>query len=212
MRLIIGSYRADEAVVERALASIQQCVTGIDETVFVDDSGDEAFRKWLRQYGHVAGVGKDRQGYARAMQAATRLMTPPFTAWWEEDTYALAPVDLGLLADELLADPTLCQLVLRRQPWFEREKEIGVIEAMVERTDAMILRFQGQHGLILKHQAQFSANPGVWAPHAWEHGWPQCFGSEDQKTKYLVNKGLWFGWWGDKELVCHDSVRSGYGY
>ena len=213
MKLVLGTYRADKAMILICLDSLDEYVSGFDEIHFIDDSGNSHFREWLQQFGAVHSPGNINMGYMKAMSLATDLMyewDDPAVCWWEEDFVATRPIDLEEMAKNLAHK--LCQIVCLRQPWFESEKEIGVIAAMEARTGISCIRGTGRAGMdLIYHQATFSCNPGVWGPAAWKYGWPQCNGSEDEKTRYLVEDEQFFALM-PEECVRHEGERVGHGY
>ena len=82
MGLVMGTYRGKRYLPE-TLESLERNLKGCDEIVFVNDSGDLEVAKWLKDYGQV--VTLPQVGFKKAMSVACSLMTPPYSAWWEED-------------------------------------------------------------------------------------------------------------------------------
>ncbi|QAY08256.1 glycosyltransferase [Mycobacterium phage RoMag] len=223
MKIIIGTYRADKAMIDRCLSSIIDHLSDTEplEFWFVDDSADDDFRGWLETFGNVVGLGRDRQGYTKAMDRVCKLMRTfedDYVTFWEEDFVAVRRVALDLIRAELQRRPQLAQIVLPRQPWFPNEIEAGsMMQALADRkNDTYSTRLVPDALVPIAlhiHTMTFSCNPAVWAPMAYRWPWPQCGGSEDEKTRYLRedDKAL-FAFWGDEVLVHHDGERVGHGY
>lgn len=222
MIVLIGTYRADKDMMIDCLQSITDNVKGEDGLAFIDDSGDADFRRWLADFGTVFAVHptEGKQGFAKAMVRATGVMNmleDDYVAWWEEDFTATEFIDLEAMALNLEQNPDLAQIVLVRQPWFPEEIKVGSMLAhLCDRLGGDLVEqpnlLEGGPAL-LKHQMIFSSNPGVWAPSAYRWGWPDVRGSEERKTRYLVeDDDLWFAYWGHQVTVRHEGERSGRGY
>ena len=209
MRLVLGTYR-NKKHLPVTLKSLYKNLKGVDELVFIDDSPVDEDTDWLKSHGRV--IRTRGLGYCRAMYTACLEMTPPYSCWWEEDSVLDREVDLNKIAEELENDSTLAQFVFLRQPWFAAELEHSdIIQPMIERRPSPITLEEGVHEKYWKHQSIFSTNPGVWQPRAWEHLWPLCGSSEDEKTRYLLQEGLWFATQHQRSIT-HFGRRSGHGY
>lgn len=217
MKVVIGTYRG-QLHLPRLIGELENRVHGIDELIFVDDSGSMSNIEWESQFGlaYPVEIGKNA-GYTKAMDKVCDIMRADdddYLMFWEEDFLPVEDIVLEHLADELRNDPTLAQVVLPRQPWYENEIEHGdVIAAMSDRLDAPVVIEQGVHNKLWVHQATFSCNPAVWAPMAYRWPWPQCDNSEEEKTRYLVNDDeASFAFYGHRVQVWHDGKRTGHGY
>ena len=225
MKIIIGTYRANKAMIDRCYDSMitHLADTERNEFWFVDDSGDDEFRGWLERYGKVVGVGRENQGYAKAMDKVCEVMrelADEYVMFWEEDFVATKRVHLDSICKALDTYPRMAQIVLPRQPWFPREVELGsMMKALAERkNESYETKIPWEEGEneppLFEHTMTFSCNPAVWAPMAYRWPWPQCNDSEDHKTRYLVDDydNACFAFWGDEPLVHHDGERLGKGY
>jgi glycosyltransferase involved in cell wall biosynthesis len=205
MRVLVGTYRGRTHVSD-CLRSLERHVRGVDDLIFIDDSGDAEIGQWLATYGSVRVVG--RRGYNAAMKAACEAASGVEAFWLEEDFVFTAPVDLGYLSELLYHRPYLAQVALLRGPHFPVEHEHGgLIEA---------LQVKGHEfrrvGPLLEHTATFTCNPSAWRAEVWNQGWPDGKWSEDRKQKALLNQGYRFAFLGDQKMVEHSGIRSGFGY
>ena len=199
----MGTYRGLTHVPD-ALDSIERYVTGIDELVFIDDSGDSAIGAWLSRHGTVHPY--PRLGFAHTMKVACELMAAePCAGWWEEDFTAIRPIDFTALAALLDADPSLAQIALLRQVWYEEEEKAGGILPFLDARP-----HPDVPGLCVQ-QRVFTTNPGVWAPCGYAGGWPQSPGSEHLKTLELLADDRCFAYL-DGQAVHHAGERTGHGY
>lgn len=212
MKLIVGTYRK-QAYINPALDSINQYVSGVSETVFVDDSGDPEHQSWLSQFGRVVDTG--RSGYGPAMRAVCAEAGEDPFCFWEEDFTATADVDLNGMRDVLDDRRDLAQLALLRGPHFPVEHEHGgLIEALEAKGEKFELVAQPGFGMsrnIYVQTATFTCNPAVWQRGVAAQGWPDGQWSEDAKRDQLLAQGYKFGFVPGIK-VQHEGVRSGYGY
>lgn len=204
MRVLIGTYRR-QAYVPQALSSLSDQVKGVDDLVFIDDSGDPENAAWLRTYGTVVEVGGN--GYNAAMQAACEAAQGQECLWLEEDFTFLSPVNLDELSEMLYHRPYLAQIALLRGPHFPIEHAKG---GLIEALEYKGHRFNEVDGLI-EHTACFTGNPSVWRAHVFELGWPRGKWSEEQKGRDLVELGYRFAYLPGIR-VQHHGERSGFDY
>jgi hypothetical protein len=207
MRVIVGTYRQREHV-PAALASLDEFVTGADDLVFVDDSGDIENHLWLRQYGRVIDTG--RVGYGGAMKMVCETAEGQESFFLEEDFTFLSPLNLAMLSDILAARPYLAQIALLRGPHFRAERRYGgVLEALrAKRVNRpKITEVDG----IIEQTVTFTCNPAVWRGEVFASGWPDGKWSEDTKTKLLVSEGYKFGYLPGIR-VAHHGAHTGFGY
>jgi hypothetical protein len=204
MRILVGTYRGRVHVPD-ALRSIDQYVKGVDDLVFIEDSGDPDNAAWMSQYGKVIEVG--RKGYSEAMKAACKAAEGQEAMWFEEDFTVIEPVDLQDLSEALYHRPYLAQIALLRGPHFPIEHQHGgVIEALIAKRH----QFVDVLGVI-EHTATFTANPSVWRADVLSTGWPSGRLSEDQKRDLLLKQGYRFGYLPGIK-VQHSGERKGFGY
>lgn len=204
MRVLIGTYRK-RAHIDTCLGSLCRHVSGVDEVVFIDDSGDGEHAAYLATWGKVIEVG--RKGYTAAMTMACRAAEGRECFWLEEDFTFLTDIDLNDLSEMLYHRPWLAQLVLLRGPHFPNELEAGgVIEACEARGEKFELVSD-----VIEHTAFFACNPSVWRGHVFATGWPQRQWSEDAKRDELLAMGYRFGML-PGITVAHHGERTGFGY
>ncbi|CAM5737576.1 hypothetical protein MAUB1S_02905 [Mycolicibacterium aubagnense] len=204
MRVVVGTYRG-RTYLPDTLRSLDRHVTGVDDLIFIDDSGEPDHAAWLSQYGKVIEVG--RRGYGEAMKAACRAAEGREAFWLEEDFTFTEPVSLPAMSEILYHRPYLAQVALLRGPHFPVEHRYGgVIEALV----AQGHQFVDVLG-VLEHTATFTGNPSVWRAEVLAAGWPDGQWSEERKRDVLVRQGYRFGYLPGIK-VCHSGERTGFGY
>jgi len=134
-------------MVERAIRSLQQHLTGWTDLAVVDDSGNP---EWVERYldfkielpnGNYVRpmvLNGNKLGYTRAMQTVCALgMKTPRFLFWEEDFILTAPVDLSRVDEILDENPKLAQLALQRGAHFPNEYAAGgMIPGLVGRLGA----------------------------------------------------------------------------
>lgn len=210
--------------IERTVASMLEQVAPLDgPRVIVDDSGDSAYREWLREAFNPLGfqvLGKPiRSGQDRMLDMAWReLARPryrghPWVFHCEDDFLFHRPVDLRVLTSILEADPHLAQIALLRQPWFPGEVSAGGI---VERDPDQYQRRRDGHGNEwLEHRLWFTLNPCIYRRALCERGWPQGRRHEWRFSRSLCeDERIRFALWGDGtpwvEHIGHERVGTGY--
>ncbi len=124
----------------------------------------------------------------------------------EEDFRFTTDVDILDLALVLEDDPTLAQVVLKRQPWSPEEIAAGgIIELHPEDYE--------DRGSYVVHKRIFSLNPCLIPARIMEIGWPD--GNEAAMTEQLVAMGYHFafyGRWEDRPRVVHVGTVRGQGW
>ena len=168
MRVIVGTYRKRDHVPD-AMASLEAFVTGVDDVIFVDDSGDIENYLWLQQYGKVIDTG--RVGYGGAMQVVCEAAEGQEAFFLEEDFTFLSPIDLRELSDILAARPYLAQIALLRGPHYRAERRYGgVLEALRAKRGKPAQDHRGRRD----HRADgdFTCNPAAWRGEVFAAGWP----------------------------------------
>lgn len=218
MTLVIALSNRRDLYLPDALASLQQHVTGWDDLVIVDDSGDEDWRDQLETKHKVVRVDDTPAGYTAAMRtvwAVARMYAGPFF-FLEEDFRFVRPVDLAQLQSILDGNQQLAQLALRRAPWYRNERRIGVLRAQRIRVDHE-RRLHGrnhsrwtQHLDFVEHDAGITGNPGLWSAAALKHDWPDVEWSETAMGNQLHTAGLTSGWLGTITQADHDVEHCGH--
>lgn len=208
MLAIIGTYRGLEYT-PRLLASLKDHVSGITETVFVDDSGDAKVRKALKAWGDVHEVADENAGYNAAMQVVVNLGQDygDHAAFIEEDFVFTGTTDFARLASHIDSHPYLSQVVLQRPAWFPVELRAGSMLKVHTNRGKL---FREVHDF-LEHEHFFSCNPAVWNIETFRAGWPVGEWSENLKRDEELAAGRKFAITKDIR-VMHDGVRSGKDY
>lgn len=183
-----------------------------------DDSGDIEYHAWLRWRFPGAHVlpSPRRTGYAPAMlraQAVAIAAGQPWVWWMEDDFVIEEDVDLGLMQHVLRNNPTLTQIMLRRQAWFPEEVEAG---GFVERNPHAYEGRREGKARWLEHSLGHWMNPHLTTREFLiGHPWPQKPHSERIYGQALARKGRRFAIWGERDdppKVMHIGERTGHGY
>ena len=203
-RVLVGTYRK-RLHIDACLASMDK-LKGVDDVVFIDDSGDPEHCQWLSQYGKVIDVGG--KGYTVAMRHACEAAEGQECFWLEEDFTFLKHVNLAAMSEILYYRPYLAEISLLRGPHFPIEHHYGgVIEALKAKGHS----FTEVHGVI-EHTATFTMNPSLIRAEVFALGWPQHGRfTEEIKRDLLLRQGFRFGYL-PGIAVAHDGIRSGHGY
>lgn len=182
-------------------------------TVICDDSGDIEYQAWLRLRFPDAELhcGGKRLGFAgnvrRAWDAALG-SGQPWTFWLEDDFILDRDVDLAAMAAVLTDHPTVAQMALRRQPWFQAELDAGGI---IERNPTGYTDRAGW----LEHREFWTTNPHlIHRDTLAQHEWPNRPHSEAMFAKEILRDRS-SGYWGsrtDAPWVTHIGERGGTGY
>lgn len=211
--VIILTNRKDKYL-PAALDSLKN-LTGMSGLLIVDDTGDKDWREWLNVQGHQVYAVMDKPaGYTTAMQTVWQIarVFESHVFFLEEDFTIDVPIRLGLLATILDSDPTLTQVALQRQPWYDGEKEHGLIGAQREQGRT----FTDKDGWI-RHDGGFTGNPSLIAESAFYFDWPGQEWSEFGISERMRDAGRFFAYWGaegDQHVTHHghDRADSSHGY
>jgi hypothetical protein len=220
VRIVIGSYRGPDLVL-RAIASLQRYMTGWDDTIIVDDSGN---LEWMQTYARLEiqypdGTKKapfvvstgGRRGYNLAMKQVCRWAGDRRFMFWEEDFELLVPTDLNDMDQKLFDNPHLAQLALLRGSHFENEFLWGgLLPALNKRIPGSVAGLDPETGII-EQTGTFTCNPAVWQRGVAKMGWPNGSWSEDRKRDDLIKQGYKFGFLPEVR-VTHNGIRSGFDY
>ena len=202
--VLVGTYRK-RTHIEACLRSLDANLTGFDELVFIDDSGDPEHSEWLAQYGKVVEVG--RRGYTAAMLSMCQAANGRACFVMEEDFTLTAKVALASLHEILWYRPYLAQIALLRGPHFPIEHRCG---GLIEALAAGGHRFDTVRGVI-EHTATFTCNPSLWRADVFARGWPLGYYSEELKRDALIAAGYRFAHL--PGIRCaHHGQRLGFGY
>jgi hypothetical protein len=210
---VVVLTNARRACIARTLPSAAKHLTGLGDTVIVDDSGDPAYRAWLAEQfpdAHVTAVAPQPAGYWQAMRAVwsiARASGADAVFFLEDDFTFHADVDLSCLARVLDEQPHLTQIALRRQAWFANEVEHGgLIEALEAQGQTFTERTDGTHRWI-EHRACFTGNPSLIPAATFTWDWPSGAWSESQFGRALFTdpaaRSAYWGRRGDGPLVEH---------
>jgi hypothetical protein len=193
--LRIGDGRDD--VHERAHASIREMLPRPDKIVIVDDAEHE-----------LGFAGAIAEGWRQVRDTGC-----DYVVHLEMDFIFHAPVPVERMIAVLERRPYLAQLVLKRGPENEQEREAGGI---VECWPDEYRQVTNQGDVWTEHRLFWSTNPAVFSAGWCAQHWPQVDGSERAWTERLrEDPHLRFAFWGgkfDPPMCEHIGVRVGHGY
>ena len=153
--------------ISKSIPSLLANVSGpIVKRVIFDDSGDPAYKAWLKdQFGPLGFfiVGPDtRLGQAGSMHAMwsylDRKCATDFVFQTEDDFLYDRPVELIPMMDTLDANPHLRQLALLRAPYYPRELEATEPNILAWPMESHELKNDRPHPF-LEHRNYFTFNP-----------------------------------------------------
>lgn len=188
------------------------------EKLICDDSGDPSYVRWLRQtFPDFVVYDHPRIGHGPAVAYALRRAAAMDVDWvfFSEDDYEFTrPVELKALAEQMIAHPTVTQMVLRRQAWFPAEVEAG---GMIERFDPALFTERSHNGSTwIEHRQFYSLNPHLTRrSFIASHPWPRQPNSEHIFSRILFRHPVSAGIWGSKAdapWAIHFGERVGVGY
>ena len=196
-----------------ALASVRH-LGGVGGVTVIDDSGDPEWRRFIARDVPLIEVADQPAGYGAAMAAVWaygRAKGEPVFLLEEDFTIERA-LNLADLHAVLEADPTLTQVALQRQPWYQNEVEAGGMIAAMRSGR----RFEKRDGW-LRHDAGFTGNPSLIATQSFHFDWPQVAWSEMAMSNRLRAAGLAFAYFGEEgeEYVTHhgsERAETSHGY
>lgn len=193
--LRIGDGRDD--VHERSWCSLVEMLPEVDHQVTIDDRDHE-----------LGFAGAIAEGWRQARKTKCDWV---FHA--ELDFIYRAPIPLDRMIAVLKRKPYLAQIVLKRGPENEEERQAGGI---VEMWPDEYHQMTDQGDVWTEHRLHFSTNPSLYSAALCAQGWPQVPQSERVFTDLLIEDDkLRFAYWGpkfDAPLVEHIGERVGCGY
>ena len=205
--------------IAQTIPSAQKNLRGapIVRWVICDDSGDIEYQAWLRlnfpECELVTGTPGGFSGNVRRMWDAALSTGQEWIFWLEDDFTFNAPVPLQEMMLTLHEDPDLCQIMLKRQPWFEPELEAG---GFMERHPDRYTEVRRGDRVWMEHQEGYWTNPHLTRrSFLARHEWPKGEGSEARFGKSVVRGPVRSAVWGrlrDEPLVHHMGERNGTGY
>lgn len=196
-------------------SALERLHGNIRRVAVVDDSGDEDYRAWIRWTFpdvelHCTKGGTGFDGAYRTVWSLVGWYGLPWAYIVEDDFTHERDVDLAAMQQVMGENPHLCQMALRRQPWFRAEIEAGgVVE---QNPDAYT--DQPTH---MEHRLFVTTNPALWSrTFVARHPWPKGANSEARfATDVFRDPDARSGYWGaraDDPWVIHDGERSGSRY
>lgn len=191
------------------------------EKVVVNDNPDPRYedilRSRLEDYRVVnTALNGKRSGFCDVIRKGWRSVSEDTTHVFhlEDDFTFNTNIDIDAMLATLEEYPELVQIALKRQPWNEREKEVGDLIAL---SPDEYLQVDGIFGSFLKHRLFWTTNPSLYRRSLLERGWPsgpECEGKFGLSIKQDPN--LFFAYWGKKHdppMVTHiGTSRTGTGY
>ena len=205
--------------IAQTIPSAQKNLRGapIVRWVICDDSGDIEYQAWLRlnfpECELVTGPPGGFSGNVRRMWDAALGTGQEWIFWLEDDFTFNAPVPLQEMMLTLHEDPDLCQIMLKRQPWFEPELEAG---GFMERHPDRYTEVRRGDRVWMEHQEGYFTNPHLTRRSFMaRHEWPRGDGSEAKFGRSVITGPRRSAVWGrlrDEPAVHHFGERNGTGY
>lgn len=205
--------------IAQTIPSAQENLTGapIIRWVICDDSDDPEYQAWLRlnfpECELVTGKPGGFAGNVRRMWDAALGTGQEWVFWLEDDFTFNKPVDLPDLMLTMAEDPDLCQIMLKRQPWFEPELAAG---GFMEMHPERYTEVRRGNRVWMEHQGSYWTNPHLTRrSFLAQHEWPRGEGSEAKFGKAVVIGPRRSAVWGrltDPPLIHHFGERSGSGH
>jgi hypothetical protein len=196
--IVLTSGRKD-LISQTIPAWIDKYKDTFDNKFIVDDSGDENYREWLKQYSDkynfkIINVSDKNLGYIYAMQKVLdtfKLSGKRYMFFLEEDFIPKVNIDFDKMKYLLENNKEMIQISLMRQPWYQEEIDAGgLIESRKENFENIT---EKNNIKWVKHRAYFTGNPSLISDKVLEYGWPNALWSETLFGKILVRKGFYFG-------------------
>lgn len=199
-------------------AADRQLRGDIVRKVIWDDTGDPAYRAWLRTaFPGWYPIGFDQHvGYRKTMAGLWRYLSKrpgKFFFLLEEDFVLERPVDLDEMVQVLIQQPHLVQLSLLRQACYPNELAAGGI--VQQWGEDRFTQVESNGCAWLEHRCYFTCNPMLARRELTLLPWPQVASSEAAYGATLKDDPkLRFGIWGRGETWCTHigEVRTGDSY
>ncbi len=171
-----------------------------DRRILVDDSGEP--NDWPDDFEVIAH--ETRKGLAGAVQSAwSAAEGSDYVFHLEEDFSYNEPVELVRMSKTLTGNRSLCQLVLKRQPCNQVEREAGSVVGL--RPNDYYDRWNH-----LEHDIGFSLNPCLIPGWVLLLGWPD--GGGETEFNAVLPSWARFAVWGQRDdppaVTHHGEVRS----
>lgn len=205
--------------ISQTIPSLRENVRGniVSRTIF-DDSGDRQYYAWLQSAFPDFEVvhWRKRSGFSGTYHQSWKFLQShirpevQFIFSTEDDFLFNLPVELQALIEALRLNPDVLQIVLKRQPWNDQEKQAGgIIEQHPDDYE--------QRANLVAHRKFWSTNPHLTRRSILEKGWPNIHHSEGIFTHQLLeDPTVRFAFWGQKDdppRVHHiGAKRVGNGY
>jgi hypothetical protein len=157
---------------------------------------------------HLLGFcGAIRHGWQRIRESKAAF---DYVFHLEEDWRFDRPFDLGVMSDLLWTLPDVAQVALRRG------KEPAESSAPVDAWPEMFHDREHDGSPWLLHRSFFTTNPCLYRRSlVAERDWPEAPLCESAFTSTLVDSGMSFAYWGDRDdgaWITHTGQRIGTGY
>lgn len=208
--------------ISQSIPSAREHLSGVDDLVIVDDSGDHAYRLWLGSEfnAHVIPVGDEPCGYWQAMRRVFDVFrdTRADACWLHEDDFVLtSDVDVADIATVLDAHPYLTQIALLRGPWFHNEHHHGGLIPALEDQGQTFTEVTEHGRSWIEHRACFTGNPSLIPARTFTREWPSGAWSESRFGQMLFQdpraRGAYWGRRSDPprvEHIGHERTGSDY--
>lgn len=195
--ILVTDGRSDCLV--RTTHALQEHLIGtLDYSLIIDDSGDTRYAQWLDSLypsfqivHHVL-----RRGFAGAVISAWENIPPcDFALTCEDDMVLREDVRISDMVTILEGNPSLAQVVLKRQAWNSDEVAAGGI---IEQHPDEYTDMETYGVKWCKHSRFYSTNVNLQPYHVTRLGWPNVEHSEGIFGAKVKEYGYSFGFLGHK--------------
>lgn len=191
--LVVISDGRGELLVRTTRALQEHLIGNVDYSLLIDDSGSPEYAAWLDSlYPSFQIVHHEyRRGFAGAVISAwDNLPVCDYVLTCEDDMVLREDVRLSDMVEILDANPSLSQVVLKRQAWNEHEIAAGGIVEM-HPSDYHDVH---THGIAwTQHYRYYSTNVNLMPYRITRLGWPNVEHSEGHFGARLKEYGYSFG-------------------
>lgn len=190
--------------------------------VMINDTGDMQYAQYLEETypdWHVVSHQKNKglSGSIMSLWSAARLLDVDYVFHVEEDFTFPQPIDIGLLKEILVADSTLAQIALKRQPCNEAEAAAGgfmqqnpgsyATHWYHSRPASIYTDFKEPYRYeYVTHRNFFTLNPCLYPMKTIDIGWQQGWGEREFSERLFAKDEVYCGFLGgihDSHIVNH---------
>ena len=175
----------------------------------IDDSGDTAYRDWLKDYFptfKIVPVSNQAAGLDVAMKKVFEVFLSTgcsYSLHLEDDFILHKPFDFSEVVSVLDSHPKLSQMSIMRQPWYSHEiKANGLVESLEKRNKFFESVNTNGYDWV-RHQAFYTLNPSIYTKEIASIGWPDGTNTEYRFSQKIFSLGYESGIWGARDSWPH---------